>query len=358
MDTYSLAFSLSNLGPKSFQKLLRHFGDAKSAWEGSREDYGKIGIRLKTFGVLEKFRESFSIEDYVLGMEKSGVFYISFSDSNYPEKLRKLDSPPIGIFCKGSSDLLSEELTIAVVGTRKVTNYGRSVTESIVEALVSSGVCIVSGLALGVDGIAHRTAVSNKGSTIAVLGCGVDCCLPSENYGLYSDILKNNGLILSEYPLSCPPNKGTFLARNRIVAALSDGVLITEAAEDSGSLVTAEWGFALQKKVFAVPGPITSRMSEGSLKLLKKGAALVSCGEDVFREFGAHKVKGKSVNIKLESLSKEEKVIVFILENEPLGIDELSRVSSMSIIVLHRLISSLEIKGVLRSRGGKIELIT
>jgi DNA processing protein len=141
---------------------------------------------------------------------------------------------------------------------------------------------------------------------------------------LYQDILKNGGLILSEYPLSLPPQKGTFLARNRIIAALSDGVLVTEAAEDSGSLVTAEWGFKLSKKVFAVPGPITSRMSDGSLKLLKQGAILVSCGEDIFKELKIiHNRKQNTWTFK--NLTKEEREIISILECEGMTIDEIAK---------------------------------
>ena len=278
--------------------------------------------------------------------------------------MKKLENPPIGLFAKGNLKLLDSSSSLrmtklAVVGTRKVTSYGREVTELLVSNLVANGECIISGLALGVDGIAHKTCVSNNGKTIAVLACGVDCCVPSENYNLYSNILKNNGLIISEYPLSQPPNKGTFLARNRIIAALSDGVLITEAAEDSGSLVTAEWGLKLSKKVFAVPGPITSRMSEGSLKLLHQGATLVSEVDDVLNEFTRSASSGQEriKKFKTLNLTKEERKIVSLLENEPLTIDEIAKKTKLPISKLFASISNLELKGVLKNNGGRIKVV-
>jgi DNA processing protein len=376
IDEFSLAFSVSNLGPKSFQKILNHFSSLEKAWAGTQEEFAEIGIVLKTYQTFDAFRKSFDIEKYVLKLEKENVSFISFLDKDYPASLKKLENPPIGLFCKGNinllrhSELISESqeipkrvrddsvLNIAVVGTRKVTQYGRDVTEMLVSSLVTNGACIISGLALGVDGIAHRTAVLNNGKTIAVLACGVDCCLPSENYNLYSNILKNDGMIISEYPLSQPPNKGTFLARNRIIAALSDGVLITEAATGSGSLITAEWGLKLGKKVFAVPGPITSRMSDGSLKLLKQGAKLVSNVDDIIGEFKSQKGKVKSISQKLKvlNLSKEEKKIVSLLENEGMTIDEISKKTKLPVSKLFVSISNLELKGIIKNKGGKLSL--
>lgn len=292
-------------------------------------------------------------------MKKAGVEFISFTDKLYPSKLEKLENPPIGIFVKGNKKLLKEPFSIAVVGTRKATSYGREVTEFLVSNLSNNNVCIISGLALGIDGIAHRETVLNNGKTIAVLACGVDCCLPSENYSLYRSILDNDGLIISEYPLSQPPNKGTFLARNRIIAALSDGVLVTEAAEDSGSLVTAGFGLTLNKKVFAVPGPITSRMSDGSLELLKQGAKLVSDAGDILNEFKTKnlKLKNKALKFKNLKLNKDEIRIIKLLEYEEMTIDELVKASKLQISNLFGLISNLELKGILKNSGGKITII-
>ncbi len=357
-NIYCLAFSCSNIGPKGFQLLLNKFGDSKNAWNGTKGEYYELGIKDKSFETFEKFRNKFDINSYYEKLKKEQVQFVSYLDKRYPSGLKKLENPPIGIFVKGNAKLLKEKLSIGVVGTRKITSYGKNVTESIVSELVNSDVSIVSGLALGVDGTAHRTAVLKNGKTIAVLACGVDCCSPSENFSLYSDILTNDGLIISEYPLSCPPNKGTFLARNRIIAALSNGVLVTEAAEGSGSLVTADWGLRLSKKVFAVPGPITSRMSDGSLKLLKQGAKLVTEGKDVLEEFKAHNSKLRTATQKLKNinLSKEEKKIISILENESLAFDELAKESKIKPTALMVLISGLELRGIVRNNNGKLNL--
>lgn len=356
-EAFALAFSASNFGPKKFQSILNHFESLEKAWHGSKDEYCEIGIKDKGYETFDRFRTNFHINSYVSRLRNEKVEFISFLNPCYPIGLKKLENPPIGIFLKGNSKLLFEKLSIGVVGTRKITAYGRNVTQRIVSNLVANDVAIVSGLALGVDGTAHRAAVENHGKTIAVLACGVDCCRPTDNFTLYQDILKNNGLIISEYPLSLPPQKGTFLARNRIIAALSDGVLVTEAAEDSGSLVTAEWGLKLGKKVFAIPGPITSRMSDGSLKLLKQGAVLVANEGDVLKEFSVSKspssTKSKNQNI---TLRKEEKMIVTLLENEELTIDELSKDLSIPISKLFVVVSSLELRGVIANRAGKLSL--
>ncbi len=358
VDIFSLCFSVSNIGPKRYQTLLNKFETVEEAWNGTKEQYYELSIKYKTFDTFNNFRKTFDIEKYITKLNKEKVVFISFLDKRYPKGLKKLENPPIGIFVKGNIGLLKPELRIGVVGTRKITTYGKSATETLVSDLVSNGVCIVSGLALGVDGTAHRTAVSNNGKTIAVLACGVDCCLPSENYSLYIDILKNKGLIVSEYPLSQTPNKGTFLARNRIIAALSDGVLVTEAANDSGSLVTAEWGLKLEKKVFAVPGQITSRMSDGSLKLLKQGAKLVTRVEDILDEFRDQRsnIKSKLKSQKFKNLTNDERKIVLLLENEPLTIDEISKKTKVDVLKTIQLIGELELKGVVKNERGKISI--
>ena len=354
---YTLAFALSPLGPKRFQKILNTFDSLEDAWRGSQQEYQDIGIVGLTYKKFDEFRKRFDLTEYESKLQRAKVVFVPFTEKSYPKKLKKLENPPIGLFAKGNLELLKSSVLIASVGTRKVTEYGRTVTESIVSELARNGLCIVSGLALGIDGISHRVTLENKEATIAVLACGVDCCTPAENYSLYKKILDNGGLVISEYPLSQPPNKGTFLARNRIVAALSDGILVAEAAEDSGSLVTAGWGFALEKKVFAVPGPINSQMSRGSLKLLKQGAVLVTEAEDILQEFKIKKSKGKIANQKLKNLSHDEKKIISFIENEGLTIDELSRASRLSMTKLFGLISNLELKGIIKNSGGIMRLV-
>ncbi len=216
MDTFSLCFAVSNLGPKSYQKLIARFGNSEKAWNGSATQYEELGIKKVALSKFENFRKDFDIDKYLTFLEKENVVFVSFFDKTYPKNLKKLHDSPIGLFCKGNVNLLKNKFSVGVVGTRKITEYGKSTTQFLVEGLVDRGACIVSGLAIGVDAVSHGTTILNQGSTIAVLACGVDCGNPSENYSLYKDILASNGLIVSEYPLLAHPNKGTFLMRNRI----------------------------------------------------------------------------------------------------------------------------------------------
>ena len=280
---FILAFSnLTGVGPKSFLRLLKVYSSAQKAWEkSSPEKYKQAGVGEANYKKFEQFKKDFDIAEYLRKLKKTKVEFIPNGDKYYPVSLTKIDSPPIGLYIKGNRKLLVEHPKIAVVGARKITSYGRQVTENLVSQLVSNNFIIVSGMALGVDGIAHKTAIEQKGSTIAVLGCGVDCPYPRENEQLYEQILDSSGLIISEYPLGMPANPGTFPARNRIVAGLSSSVLITEAAEDSGSLITAGLANKQGKTVFAVPAPINSRMSAGTAKLMKQGAVIVTSVNDI-----------------------------------------------------------------------------
>lgn len=360
-ENFILAFSLSpGIGPKGFQKLLKLFGSAESAWKGSAEQFKTAGVGKVNFTKFGEFREEFDLKEYLEKLRKAKVEFIPFGDKYYSERLKKIDSPPIGLFTKGDQKLLIGPQIIAVVGARKITSYGRQVTENLVAELCRAGLVISSGMALGVDGVAHKAAIDNHGLTIAVLGCGVDCPYPRENEKLYEEILDSNGLIISEYPLGMPASPGTFPSRNRIIAGISSSVLITEAAEDSGSLITAKEAINQDKTVFAVPGPITSQMSKGALKLLKNGAKLVQSGRDILEELkikNTHSENSISKNKKFDNVTKEESKILKELENENLTIDEISRAAKIPIAKLSMILSEMEIKGLIRNSGGKFSVI-
>lgn len=354
---YYLAFSVSPvIGPKKFQNLLKIFGSAEKAWSADSEDLKRVGLAKLSFQKFDSFRNTFDVDEYSKKLKKAKVEFVEYGSKFYPEGLKKLSDPPIGLFIKGNKNLLLEENLIGVVGARKITSYGKDVTEKLVSELSSSKTIIVSGMALGVDGVAHKSAIENLGRTIAVLGCGVDCPYPLENEKLYEDILDSNGLVISEYPLGMPANQGTFPARNRIIAALSIAVLITEAAEDSGSLITASNAASQGKKVFAIPGPITSHMSKGSLKLLKEGAVLVACAEDILLELN---IKNKKLNIKDKELklSKEEKKIFDCLKNEERSIDEIAKLTKIEIGKLSIILSGMELLGIIKSNSGRFSAI-
>lgn len=362
-----LLYSLCNgIGPKTFLKLLAYFKSAKNAWESlDQENFKNAKISENLYKKFDLFRKSFNLQDYLGKLSKAKVKVVGYTDKKYPSLLKELVSPPIVLYCKGDLGLLSSNQNIGVVGARKITSYGKDVTEKLVLTLASCKFTIVSGLAFGVDGIAQKTALENHGGTIAVLGCGVDCCTPAENQDLYEKILDSNGLIVSEYPLGMPPSIGTFPARNRIIAGLSLGVLITEAAEDSGSLITAHEAIKLQRPVFAVPGPITSHMSKGTLKLLKEGAKLVSSGEDIVESLQLKIQKSasiyrvgqlKSASQKFKGLNLKERKIVEMVESEAMSLDLLSKLANIPITKLMVMVSSLEMRGIIKNIGGEVSL--
>lgn len=354
---YYLGFSLvSGIGPKTFAGLLKYFKTAKKAWESSSKELKNAGLGDKTILKLEKIRAELNLKEYKRKLNLQKIDFITIIDKEYPNLLKQIPNPPILLFIKGNKKLLLEtEKIIAIVGTRKMTNYGQEVTEKFAFELASAGFTIVSGMALGVDGQAHSVTLSAKGKTIAVLGNGVDLPFPASNQNLYHKILEKGGAIISEFPPGEPPNKGTFPSRNRIIAGISQGVLVTEGAEDSGSLITANYGLEFKRKVFAVPGPITSQLSAAPLRLIEKGAKLVVSPDDILKEFDVRKVQ-KDAEKKFTGLTKEELRIAQILENEALSFDEIVRKLGSNSSKIATTLSIMEIRGIIKNSGGNYSL--
>lgn len=353
---YYLGFALApNIGPIKLQKLLNFFGSAYASWTGSSKELQEAGLGPKTIERFLKFREEFSFSDYLEKLRKTKCDFVALCDKEYPPGLKKLSNPPTVLFTKGNRECLIPEKSIGIVGARKMTSYGENVTQVLVGELVLNDFVIISGMALGVDAASHKSCLENKGKTIAVLGCGVDCPFPKENERLYEEILDGGGLIVSEYPLGMEPLPGSFPARNRIIAGLSLGVLVVEAGEDSGSLITAEWGKRLGKPVFAVPGPITSQQSRGSLKLIKEGGILVQSAGDILEGLNIEKQiqNTKKQIIQGLKLSRNERIVLKLLQGESLDIDEISKKTKIKIVNLNIILSDLEMRGILKNQGGK-----
>jgi len=273
---YWVAFSVfPGIGPVRFRLLLEHFGSAKKAWEAPLSDK------------FIHFRKTFDIDEYLEKLEHLHVSVLTLNDPKYPKLLKEISDPPFLLYIRGKNtgEPINLDQTIAVVGTRNITRYGEEVTRKIVKGLVANGFTIVSGMAYGVDAIAHQTAIDSGGKTIAVLGCGIDIIAPEGNARLYRAIgEEGHGAIVSEMPLGLRPDKGMFVARNRIISGLSLGVVVTEGAGDSGALITARNAGEQGREVFAVPGPITSTYSRAPAQLIKKGATLVETVEDILDE--------------------------------------------------------------------------
>ncbi|MCX6724559.1 MAG: DNA-processing protein DprA, partial [Candidatus Shapirobacteria bacterium] len=264
---YWIGFSAFNgIGPKRFALLRNYFGSARSAWEARLKELLAIGLEQKLVENFVKFRQDFDLNSYFLRLRENKIECQTLVDKNYPENLKKIDNPPYVLFVKGKIKP-QDELALAVVGTRKMTAYGREVTESLTQQLVNFGLTIVSGLARGVDTTAHQTVLQNGGRTIAVLACGLDIIYPPENKKLAEEIANGHGVLVSEFPPGHQAVPGNFPARNRIISGLSLGTLVIEGAQDSGALITARHAADQGREVFAVPGPITSQNSAGPLLL-------------------------------------------------------------------------------------------
>lgn len=348
------------IGPQRFKLLVDFFGSAKSAWNAPLSKYREIGFSEKLSSSFGKHKKTFNFEDYKNKMEKHKVSVVTLEDQEYPERLKTITDAPSLLYVRGKSvqgqalNSLSElaDVSIAVVGTRKMTSYGKDVTQQLVSGLVNSGMTIVSGLALGIDSIAHISSIENNGKTIAVLGNGLDTIYPSSNLGLAHTILDHGGLIISEFPLGFPAMPHNFPIRNRIVSGMSLAVLVIEGTEKSGTLLTASNAAAQGRDVFAVPGQITSYASAAPHYLLKNGAKLVSRVEDILEELD---VKTKNKNHKAKSVlpgSPGEEKIVNALAQEELDFDNLARIVGLPTHEILSLLTLMELKGMVKNVGG------
>lgn len=367
---YWLFFSAfeEGIGPVRFQLLLKHFRSAKKAWNAKSKNLLEAGLPVSVVEKFVKFRSSFSPDDYLKILKDKNISFLILNDIGYPPLLKQISDSPFVLYIKGifKQDWFLHDSKIAVVGSRKATAYGREVTTVMTKNLVEAGLTIVSGLALGIDSVAHQAALNKQGKTIAVLGCGVDLIYPSQNRELYEEIINKGGCIISEMPLGHWVSKTVFPARNRIISGLSKGVLITEGAVNSGALITCSYAAEQGRDVFAVPGPIDSFLSEGPHSLLKKGARLVTCAEDILEELGMEtECTMNNVTFDLHSgrrqftiknksnLNPDELTIISLLEQEQLTVDDIIKKSHLSSSIVLSVLSFLEIKGYIREYGGR-----
>lgn len=287
------------------------------------------------------------------------VEVVNIQDKKYPYLLKEIKDPPKKLYYKGNWDLEIFENCLAVVGSRRMTSYGRRVVEEIVSQIAGVGLTIVSGFMTGIDAQSHKTCLKVGGRTIAVMPCGIDLIHPEDQKELYLEILNNKGLIISEYQRDFLPQLWTYPRRNRIVAGLSKAVLIVEAGEKSGSLITANFAKQFKRKIFAVPGPITSETSKGTLQLLKQGADLVTSAQDILEYFKSLGFSPSLISYsnneesKIGVLETLEKQILKQLQREPLNIDNLARILGLPASKLGTILSLMQLKGLIQQEEGK-----
>ncbi len=355
---FYLAFShFLGIGPARFAVLLNHFEKAKKAYEANVKDIGEV-IGLVLAKKFAEFRNKFDPFKKLAELKAKRIEVIPLFMFSYPKSLGEISDPPICLYVKGNINTFDFEklFLFAVVGTRKPTPYGEQVARKFAAELADAGFVIISGMAMGIDTVAHQAALDAGGKTIAVLGCGVDIIYPAINRTLYENIIKSGGLIISEFPPGQLVAKGLFIARNRIISGLSMGVLVVEGAKDSGALITARYAGEQGKQVFAPPAPLTSEMSEAPNILLKNGAKLVTSIEDILEEFNLKIVPKKKEEIEAD-LENEEKIIFNILQNEAKLVDEITNETKLTVESILNTLSMLEIKGVVEKNGeGKYQI--
>jgi DNA processing protein len=341
-------------GPKRIALLEGYFSSFEKAYFANESQLVKSGIGEKLAGDFCAWRKEFDFEKMKEILIKEKIELVAKSDENYPSLLLATYDPPPLLFCKGV--LKKEELFLAVVGSRKSTVYGERIIKEFIPPLVGAGVGIASGLALGIDALAHAATLKSGGRTIAVLGSGVDkdSIYPRQNYRLSEEIIASGGAVISEFAPGGEPLKANFPRRNRIISGLSVGTLVVEAAEKSGSLITARYALDEGREVMAVPGGIFSWQSGGPNRLIKEGARVILSVTDIMEglKIDACKVEKKKKDQEMLGLDENEKNILTNLSSEPVGIDDLSQKCQLDIKIINSTLTILEIKGLVKNSGG------
>lgn len=351
---------LEGIPPRRKYILLEHFGDPVYIWEAGEAELKASG--LCTPKVIRRLTDKDARKSTIDVMEqirKCDADIVTLNDSCYPSALKHIADPPVVLYCRGK--LESDEVCVAVVGSRRATWYGLDMAKRLSRELAEHGITIVSGMARGVDSQAHKGALEGKGRTIAVLGCGVDRAYPPENRELMKQIIEN-GAVISEYLPRSEPIPFNFPARNRIISGLSRGVAVVEASEKSGSLITADFALEQGRDVFAVPGNINSAYSAGTNRLIRDGAKIVTGVGDIIEELNLG-IKTKDLDYTVRksgvmNLSGDEKSIAQRLLSGPVHIDAIARDCGLSMAVASSVLVMLELSGFVEQLPGKFYKLT
>ena len=347
---YWIGFSrIPGIGRVRFFQLKEHFGSLENAWKAQESELKQAGLDSRSVDALLLLRPRISLDAEMEKLERYKVKVITCEDPPYPSRLREIyDYPPV-LYVRGNLPS-QDEPRLAVVGTRRPTIYGRQVTEEIVADLARSEITIVSGLARGIDSVAHRTTLDTGGKTLAVFASGLDIVYPGENAKLAQAIMEH-GALISEYPLGVKPKAENFPLRNRIMSGLSLGVLVVEAGEKSGALITARQAVEQNREVFAIPGSILSPMSKGTNRLIQEGAKLVRNYNDILEELNLTMVAQQLEIKEFLPANETESTILKQLTPEPSHIDEICRRSNLTMPEASSTLAMLELKGVVKQVG-------
>ncbi|MDD5702420.1 MAG: DNA-processing protein DprA [Dehalococcoidales bacterium] len=338
--------TIPGIGRVKFSLMESYFGKMEDAWKASAGSLKQAGLDSHTLNSIETCRPGIDLDSEMEKLARSGVKACTYHDALYPARLKEIyDYPPV-IYIKGSL-LPQDEWCVAVVGTRRATVYGRQVAEEIVQDLARNNITVVSGLARGIDTVAHRRALEAGGRTCAIFACGVDTVYPAENADLARRIA-DCGALISEYPLGTKPRPDNFPRRNRIMSGMSLGVLVVEADSSSGAIITAHMALEQNREVFAIPGSIFSPVSRGTNTLIQEGAKLVRNCTDILEELNLT-VNVRQMELKeMAPLSDTEALVLKHISAEPAHIDQVCRNSGLPISTVSSNLAIMELKGLVR----------
>jgi DNA processing protein len=336
---------------RQLKRLVDRFASGEAAWHATRQELQAVGFEAETIERIVAARAQLDPTRALAEVERHGLSVVTWRDPAYPPLLRETYDAPALLFYRGQLPSADDQ-TLAVVGTRTVSPYGRAATVALVRELGRAGLTIVSGLARGVDALAHETTLDVGGRTVAVLGSGLDdaSVYPREHVRLARRLVADGGAVLSEYPPGVGPERHHFPERNRIIAGLSLGTLVVEAPETSGALITAKIALDYNREVLAVPGSIFERTAVGTNELLKLGAKLVTTPADVL---AALQLEAQPAAPAPAALSEDERVVVEALVGDPRHVDDLAVATALNAGLLLSTLSVLELKGVVKDVGGK-----
>ena len=341
---------VTGIGPMRLRTLLDFFGNVEAAWIAPRQALREAGLNVKLVESLLKARESLDLDQELAKLDQLGIDLITWEDERYPDRLKEIDASPPVLYVSGSLEPI-DRYAVAIVGTRRLSPYGEMIAREISNGLASNGITIVSGLARGIDGIAHQGALEVGGRTLAVLGSGLDRLYPS-NHRKLAHAVKERGAVLSDYPLGTAPEARNFPPRNRIISGLSLAVIIVEAGESSGALITANFAAEQGRDVFAVPGNIHSRASKGTNRLILNGAIPFLSIVDVLEALNLELIARQE---QVEDYLPEddvERVVYAKLSSEPIHVDELQVQCDLPVSKITASLAMLELKGQARQVGG------
>jgi len=348
---YWVGFNLvRGIGPVRLERLLQHFGDIQSAWEARSYQLAEAGLNENLSREMIRIRENTCLDELMETIQTAGIKVYYWDHPHYPERLRHITQSPFVIYLKG--DLIENDIWgVAIVGTRRYSDYGRQITGELARMLAGYGITVISGLARGIDGIAHQGSLDAGGRTIAVLGNGLDIVYPPEHKKLTERIV-NHGALISDYPIGTPPDGSNFPPRNRIISGLAKMVIVIEAGQKSGALITAGYAAEQGKEVFAVPGKITSPASKGTNLLIKQGAHPLLSAQDVLDLLNMSLISEQRTVQKTLPSDPREALLFQAVGDEPQHVDEISSQVNLPIEEVTSTLALMELKGMVRKTFG------